>query len=110
MMREQWACPDLGVTKPDGMHLPIPGSPTAFDECPAYFLRTAGSDKPARHLIDETAHPGALVSAWAFEVEVGARLVDSLPPKGIEGVHLWFGEKRARDDYASELRKSKRAS
>jgi hypothetical protein len=107
-MREQWACPDVGVTKPDGYYNPIPGSREAFDDCPAYYLRTASSGLPAEHLIDGVTHPAELVGQWAFEVESGARQVDSLSPKAIEGVHLWFREKRGREQLEDELRRKKR--
>ncbi len=107
-MREQWACPDLGRKKPDGLYNPIPGSLEEFDDCPAYYLRTTGMGLPAVHLIDGVTHPGSIVSQWAFEIEAGARLVDSLSPKAMELVHIHLSEKRARDDYASEKRKAAR--
>lgn len=107
MMREQWACPDRGLTKPDGYYNPIPGSQEAFSDCPAYYLRTAASGLPAAHLIEGATHPAELVAAWAFEVESGSRQVDSLSPKAIEGVHLYFREKRSRELLEDELRKKK---
>lgn len=107
-MREQWACPDVGVKKPDGYHNPIRGSTEAFDDCPAYYLRTASTGLSAEHLIDGVTHPAELVGQWAFEVETGSRQVDSLSPKAIEGVHVYFREKRAREQFEDELRKRKR--
>ena len=107
MMREQWACPDLGAKKPEGYFNPIPGSPEAFDDCPAYYLRTAAAGLPAIHLIEDVTHPAELVGNWAFEVESGSRQIDSLSPKAIDGVHLWFREKRAREKLEDELRKRK---
>lgn len=107
-MRDQWACPDRSARKPDGFHNPIPGSAEAFDDCPAYYLRQASWGMPAEHLIDGVTHPASLVSEWAFEIEAGARLVDTLPAKGAEAVHLYLHEKRGRDALADELRKKKR--
>lgn len=107
-MRDQWACPDRGLKKPDGLYNPIPGSAEAFDDCPAFYLRTGGGDLPAPHLIDGHSHPARRVSQWAFEVESGSRNVESLSPKAIELVHLWLTEKRARDDFASKKRKANR--
>ena len=84
-----------------------PGSPEAFDDCPAYYLRTAAAGLPAIHLIEDVTHPAELVGNWAFEVESGSRQIDSLSPKAIDGVHLWFREKRAREKLEDELRKRK---
>lgn len=108
MMREQWACPDLGVKKPEGFYNPIPGSSDGFDDCPAYYLRQAPSGRPAVHLIDDVTHPAELVGQWAFEVESGARQVDSLSLKALEGIHLHFREKRSRDQNDDEVRKRKK--
>lgn len=107
-MREQWACPDLGVKKPAGLWNMIPGSPAEFDECPAYYLRTVDMELPAVHLIDGITHPAHMVSEWAFEVESGARAVDTLSSKGRDAVHLYVGEKNARDRYADELKRRKK--
>jgi hypothetical protein len=108
-MREQWACPDLGLKKPDGLYNPIPGCVSyEFDECPAYYLRTVDEERPAIHLIDGVTHAAHPVSEWAFEVESGARLVDSLSPKGRDAVHLYVSEKAARDRYAKTLERVKR--
>jgi hypothetical protein len=107
-MREQWACPDLGLRKPDGLHNPVPGTAFEFDECPAYYLRTVDQERPAVHLIDGITHPAHLVGEWAFEVESGARMIDSLSPKGREAVHIHVGEKAARDRYADELKRRKK--
>lgn len=106
-MRAHWACPDLGAKRPEGLYNPIPGSREQFDDCPAYYLRTGANGMSAPHLIDGSTHAAALVSQWAFEVEAGARNVETLSPKGTEGVHLWLREKRGRDDYATEKRRAK---
>jgi hypothetical protein len=106
-MHEQWACPDLGKKRPEGFYNLIPGSPTDFDDCPAYYLRQAAMDMPAEHLIDGITHPANLVGQWAFEIESGARQIESLSSKAIDAVHLWFTEKRARDVFEGELRKKK---
>ena len=90
------------------MYLPIPGSTYQFDECPAYYLRTVGMRLPADHLIDGTTHPARLISEYAFEVESGARNVDTLSPKVRELVHLYLNEKRQREDYAMEKRNKDR--
>ena len=108
MMKRQWACPDLGAKKPAGLYNPIPGTTSDFDECPAYYLRTGG-DRPAVHLIDGITHPAHAVSEWAFEVESGARMIESLSAKGREAVHLYVAEKAARDRNDDELRKRKGA-
>jgi len=108
MMREQWACPDLGKKKPEGLFNPIPGSPTDFDDCPAYYLRQAALEMPAEHLIDGVTHPAELVGQWAFEIESGARQIESLSSKALDAVHLWFREKRSREILEDELRKKKR--
>jgi hypothetical protein len=107
-MRSQWACPDLGAKKPDGLYNPIPGSSEQFDDCPAFYLRTAGNGMNAPHLIDGHTHPAQLVGQWAFEVESGSRNVESLSPKAIELVHMHLRERRSRDDYAAEKRKAAR--
>lgn len=103
-MRAQWACPDLGHKKPNGLHNPIPGSDKLFDDCPAFYLRTVSMGLPAPHLIEGATHPATLVSQWAFEVESGSRNVETLSPKAIELVHLWLSEKHARESYESEKR------
>ncbi len=108
MMRTQWACPDLGIKKPDGLYNLIPGCTSSeFDDCPAYYLRV-GNERPAEHLIDGITHPAHMVSEWAFEVESGARLVDTLSPKGREAVHLFVSEKSARERYARDMEKRKK--
>jgi len=107
MMREQWACPDLGIKKPDGLYNLIPGSAQEFDDCPAYYLRTGEQDRPAAHLIDGVTHPAHLVGEWAFEVESGARRIDSLSLKARDAVHLYVNEKAARDRYADSLKRKK---
>ena len=107
-MRTQWACPDIGAKRPDGAWNPIPGSQEIFDDCPAYYLRTAASGLPATHLIDGGQHPARLVSQWAFEIESGARSVETLSPMAIDLVHVWLKEKRSRDDFADEKRKATR--
>jgi len=105
-MREQWACPDIGATKPDGLYNMVPGCvSTEFDQCPAYYLRTADQELPAEHLLDGVTHPAHMVSEWAFEVESGARSIDTLSSKGRDAVHLYVGEKAARDRYADKMRK-----
>lgn len=107
MMRQQWACPDLGLKKPLGLYNMVPGSSAEFDDCPAYYLRV-GNDRPADHLIDGITHPAHMVSEWAFEVESGSRLIDSLSSKGRDAVHLHVTEKASRDRYARELEKRKK--
>lgn len=108
-MRSRWACPDLGadVLKPEGMHLPVPGSDYQFADCPAYGLRTARMGMPAEHLIEGVTHPNSIVSTWALEVESGSRNIESLPTKGVELVHLRLNEARKRDAYVTEMRKKK---
>lgn len=91
------------------MHNPVPGSSYMFDDCPAYYLRTARHDLPAEHLIDGHTHPAHIVSEYAFEIETGSRSVETLSPKVRELVHLHLHEARARDDFAREKeRKGKR--
>ncbi len=87
------------------MFNPVPGSSFDFDDCPAYYLRTGGGELPAEHLMEDGSHPASLVSEWAFEVESGARNIDTLSAKGREGVHLYLSEKRSRDDFAAEKRR-----
>ncbi len=108
-MRERWACPDLGIKKAEGMFQPIPGSKYEFDDCPAYYLRTANMKMPAEHLIDGHTHPAILVSELAFEIESGSRNVDTLSPKTRELVHLHLRESRDRDKFAEEKRRKERA-
>lgn len=88
---------------------PIPGSKYEFDDCPAYYLRTAPMGLPADHLLDGYTHPANLISEYAFEVESGARNVDTLSPKVRELVHLWLVEKRRRDDHDREMKKGRHA-
>ena len=107
MMREQWACPDLGIKKPPGLWNLIPGTDQEFDDCPAYYLRV-GNERPAEHLIDGVTHPAHLVGEYAFEVESGARRIDTLSLKARDAVHLHVNEKVKRDRYADELRRSKK--
>ena len=83
----------------------VPGSSFEFYDCPAYYLRVASNDLPAEHLIDGFTHPAHIVEEFAFEIESGARNVESLSPKAIELVHLFFGERRARDIKVRELQK-----
>jgi hypothetical protein len=109
-MRDQWACPDRAGRKPPGYENPIPGSREAFDDCPAYYLRTAGMGLPAEHLIDGVTHPAELVQGWAFEVEAGARMIDTLSPKGTEGIHVHIREKRSREVLEDEMRKRKKGA
>jgi hypothetical protein len=106
-MRERWACPDLGVKRQEGMFLPVVGSSFSFDECPAYYLRTASMGLPAEHLIDGNTHPAQLVGEVAFEVESGARMVDTLSPKMRDLVHLYLSEKASRERHLSEMRREK---
>lgn len=116
-MRRQWACPDLGTIKDDGLYMPIPGSPEEFPDCPAGYLRTRfdvdvmrdrlSRDPFAEHLIDGRVHPASIVSQAATEIENGARAVDTVSPKVLSLVHVWFREKAAREDFASDLRRKK---
>lgn len=101
-MRKLWACPDLGMSKSEGMYLPIAGTDAHFDQCPAYSLRTADMGLPAEHLIDGVTHPATIVFKYAFEVEAGSRNADSLSPKAWELVHLAISERRSRDAYERE--------
>jgi hypothetical protein len=90
--------------------MPIPGSSGyEFNDCPAYYLRTAGMGLPADHLVDGVIHPAQPVSEWAFEVESGARNVDTLSAKAASLVHLYIAEKRARDEYEREMKRGKHA-
>lgn len=107
-MRPRWACPDLGVKRPEGQHLPIVGSSAAFDDCPAYYLRTASMGLPAEHLIDGLTHPANIVSEFAFELESGARSADSLSTKVLELVHLHISERSQRESHLSEMRRENR--
>ena len=105
-MRERWACPDLGAAKEEpAFYLPIRGSKETFPDCPGYYLRTAPMGLPAEHLLDNSIHPASLVSEWAFEVESGARNVDTLSPKAASLVHVYLREKRERDEYDRENRR-----
>lgn len=85
------------------MFNPVPGSEFLFDDCPAYYLRTARMGLPAEHLIDGHTHLAQLVSECAIEVESGARNVDTLSAKMRDGVHLYLSERRQRDDHAREM-------
>jgi hypothetical protein len=84
------------------------GTGQLFDVCPASFLRVAGMDLPAPHLLSDGTHVAALISEWAREVESGSRNVDTLSTKGREGVHLWLREKSKREDSDFEIRRLKR--
>ncbi len=106
-MRERWACPDLGIVKPEGMFQPVPGSEFEFNDCPAYYLRTSAMRLPAEHLIDGVTHPATIISELAFEIESGARNVDTVSPKARELVHIHLRESRLRDRYAEEIRRKK---
>jgi hypothetical protein len=106
-LRERWACPDLGVTREPGTYNPIPGSSYEFDDCPAYYLRTASMGMPAEHLIDGNTHPATLVSEWAFELESGSRSVDSLSPKARDLVHLHLNERAAKMSHEAKLRRER---
>ncbi len=88
--------------------LPIVGSTYEFDDCPAYYLRTAGMGLPAVHLLDDRAHPAMLVSEWAFEVESGSRSIETLSPKARELVHLHLKERGSRERKESEMRRAGR--
>ncbi len=88
-----------------GQNMSSPDFPVVeFRECPAYFLRTVRSDLPAEHLIDDGTHPATLIGEWAFEVESGSRNVDTLSPKARDLVHLYLGERGARERKLSEMR------
>jgi len=107
-MREQWSCPD---TNPPEREYPlvIPGSDEEFPDCPAYYLRTVGMGLPAEHLIEGGTHPAQIVSEWSMEVENGARMVETLPLKGRDLVHLFLRQKQLRDEHARKEREKKRA-
>jgi len=117
-MRQSFSCPDLGLEREPGAFLPIhPLVLVEFPECPAAYLRRQGDvvmlrtrhrvEPFAPHLIGGIHHPGDRVSEVAFEVEAGARNIDTVTPKMREGVHLWFREKAIRDTYDAEARKAK---
>lgn len=108
-MRERWACPDLGASKEPGRFNPVPGAKfDEFDDCPAYYLRTASMRLPADHLIDGMTHPATLIQEYAFEIENGARSVETVSPKVRDLVHLHLAERRSRDNFESEKRAEKR--
>ncbi len=86
-----------------GLGVPV----VEFDDCPAYYLRRAGMDLPAEHLLDDGTHPATLVNDWAFEVEAGSRNVDTLSPKARELVHLHLNEKAARERRVAEMRRER---
>jgi hypothetical protein len=107
-MRPRWNCPDLPRDQWLRPSCPVPGSTAAFDDCPAYYLREAHMGLPAAHLLETGTHVAAFVSEWAFEVEAGARSVDTLTAKGREAVHLYINQKAQRQRYQDELRREKR--
>lgn len=108
-MRERWACPDLGASKRPGMFNPVPGARfDGFSECPAYYLRVASMGLPAEHLIDGMTHPATLIQEFAFEVENGARNIETMSPKVRELLHLHLNERRSRDAFEAEKRAEKR--
>lgn len=88
--------------------MPVPGSKFEFDDCPAYYLRTAGMGLKAEHLIDGHTHPAQLIAEFAMEIESGARNVETISPKARELVHLHFREKRQREEHDSEKRNEQR--
>ncbi len=88
--------------------LPIVGTSYEFDDCPAYYLRTAGMGLPASHLLEDMGHPAMMVGEWAFEVETGSRNIETLSPKARELVHLHLRERDSRERKLSEMRKENR--
>ncbi len=89
-------------------HLPIVGSSTAFEDCPAYYLRERHMNLPAEHLLENGSHVASFVSEWAFEVESGTRMIDTLTTKGRSAVHLYMNEKSQRERRLSEMRRENR--
>lgn len=114
-MRPQWACPDLGLVKDEGIYLPVVGTDQQFPECPAAYLRM-GSDlmelserfeRPAfaEHLIDGTEHPAVTVSTYAAEIELGSRRAESLSPRVLQLVHLYMREKSKAREYTADMKR-----
>ncbi len=106
--RPRWGCPDLPVSARVDLPRVIPGSSYEFDDCPAYYLRTADMDLPADHLLNGVTHPAELVRDWAFEIQNGARNADTLSPKARDAVHVWFSEESQRREREDELRQQGR--
>ncbi len=88
--------------------LPIVGSTASFEDCPAYYLRERRMDLPAEHLLEDGTHVASFVSEWAFEVESGTRMIDTLTTKGRAAIHLYLNEKSQRERKVSELRREQR--
>lgn len=103
-MRRAWACPDLGLTKPEGMELPVVGSRFSFPHCPAYSLRTAGHDMPADHLVGGM-HPAVLIAPRVAELSSGATRYTDLSPKVAELCRLWNTEQDAKRAHEQEQRR-----
>lgn len=114
-MRHQWACPDLGEVKDEGIYLPVDGTDQQFPECPAAYLRMPhdipdmeerfGRPPFAEHLIDGGEHPAVSVSMYANEIESGARLAASLSPRVLMLVHLYMRERAKARAYESDMRR-----
>lgn len=90
----KWACPDLGKARPEGREMPVPGSHHAWPDCPAYYLRTAGTLLPAAHLVDG-AHPAAYVGERLLELEAGGITADDMTARVHELVQLMRRERDA---------------
>lgn len=103
-MRRAWACPDLGLTKPEGMELPVAGSRFSFPHCPAYSLRTAADDLPADHLVGGQ-HPANLIAPVVGELQAGAVRHQDLPPRVVELARLWATEQDSRREHEQEQRR-----
>ena len=105
-MREQWACPDLGLVREPGMYLPVEGTDEMFPECPAAYLRTSadltmlrdrfGREPFAPHLVGGMTHPYSIASVAASEVESGARNVETVSPKVMGLAHLVWAEREKK--------------
>lgn len=101
-MRKRWACPDLGSPKSEGYENAVKGSQFTFPDCPMYYLRTAGHQMDAEHLVDGVTHPAELVAPRAAELEAGAISAENLSPKVLELAHLWLREKSSRREWERE--------